>query len=116
MGVIRVTGISLYAHHGCLDEEALIGSEYRVDVALNCDLSKAAHSDDLSQTIDYVRVHEIVRDEMKVRAKLLEHVGQRIINALKAEFDALDSITVRVAKLNPPINGIAQDVSIELTA
>lgn len=116
MGVIRVTGISLYAHHGCLDEEALIGSEYRVDVALNCDLSKAAHSDDLSQTIDYVRVHEIVRDEMKVRAKLLEHVGQRIINALKAEFDALDLVTVRVAKLNPPINGIAQDVSIELTA
>ena len=116
MGIIRVTGISVYAHHGCLDEEAVIGSEYRIDVSLHCDLTAAAHSDDLTQTIDYVRVHEIVRDEMKVRAKLLEHVGQRIINALKAEFEALDSVTVQVAKLNPPINGIAKDVSIELTA
>lgn len=116
MGVIRVTGISLYAHHGCLDEEALIGSSYRVDVALHCDLTAAAQSDDLLQTIDYVRVHEIVREQMSIRAKLLEHVGQRIIEALKSEFEMLEKVTVVVAKINPPINGIAEDVSIELTA
>lgn len=114
-GTIRVTGISVYANHGCLDEEAIIGSEYRVDVELTSDLSVPAATDDLNQTIDYVRVHEIVREEMKIRSKLLEHVGQRIIGALKAEFPQLENVSVRVAKINPPINGIAKNVSVELS-
>lgn len=114
-GVIRVTGISVYANHGCLDEEALIGSEYQVDVALTADLSVAAEEDDLSKTIDYVRVHEIVREQMGVRAKLLEHVGKRIIDALLADFEMLSEVKVRVAKINPPINGMAKNVSVELS-
>lgn len=116
MGVIRVSGISVYAYHGCLEEEALIGSEYRVDVTLHCDFSSAAATDNLEETIDYVRVHEIVREQMAVRSKLLEHVGRRMVEAIKAEFSMLEKVTLEVAKLNPPINGMAREVSIEITA
>ncbi|TVR39331.1 MAG: dihydroneopterin aldolase [Cryomorphaceae bacterium] len=115
MGIIRVSGITVYAYHGCLEEESLIGSEYRVDVSLHCDFSSAAASDKLDETIDYVRVHEIVREQMAVRSKLLEHVGRRIIEATKAEFNMLKQVTVQVAKINPPINGMAREVSIEIT-
>lgn len=114
-GVIRVAGISVYANHGCLDEEALIGSEYQVDVALTADLSVPAAEDDLSKTIDYVRVHEIVRQQMGIRAKLLEHVCKRIIDVLVEEFEMLTEVSVCVAKLNPPINGMAKNVSVELS-
>ncbi len=114
MGVIRVEGISLYAYHGCLEEEAMIGSEYLVDVELESDLSVAEENDDLSCTIDYVRVHEIVRNEMKVRSNLLEHVVRRIIESVCEVFPELISVKVRVAKLNPPINGVAKNVSVEL--
>ena len=116
LGVIRVTGISVYANHGCLDEEALIGSEYLVDVELTSDLSIPAEEDDLNKTIDYVKVHEIVREQMKIRSKLLEHVGKRIIDALNEEFPQLENVKVCVAKLNPPINGIAKNVSVELSS
>ena len=40
MGIIRVNNIKLYAFHGCLDEEAKIGSEYLVDVMVEADLAK----------------------------------------------------------------------------
>jgi len=114
MNIIRVEGIELYAHHGCLEEEALIGSHYRVDVEIETDFTEAAAMDDLSKTVDYVAVYQIVRREMKVRAKLIEHVGQRIVDAIKNELDAIERVKVKVSKLSPPINGNAYSVSIEI--
>lgn len=105
MGVITVSGIKLYAFHGCMQEEAKIGSDYVVDVVLEADLSGAAQSDDLNQTIDYVVVNKIVKEEMAVRSKLLEHVAQRVIRRLLNDYPAIESLEVSVAKLNPPING-----------
>jgi len=61
-----------------------------------------------------VAVYQIVRREMKVRAKLIEHVGQRIVDAIKTELDAIERVKVKVSKLSPPINGNAYSVSIEI--
>jgi dihydroneopterin aldolase len=82
---IEVNGIQLYAFHGCLEEEARIGGKYTVDVLITTDFSDAAKSDDLSKTVDYVVVNAIVTEEMAIRSKLIEHVGLRILNRLKAE-------------------------------
>lgn len=105
MGVITVSGIKLYAYHGCMKEEAKIGSDYEVDVVLEADLSKAAMTDDLTQTIDYVAVNKIVAEEMAIRSKLLEYVAKRIIDKLVDNHPEIVSIEVSVAKLNPPIDG-----------
>lgn len=105
MGVITVSGIKLYAFHGCMEEEAKIGSDYVVDVVLEADLSKAAQTDDLAHTVDYVSVNKTVKEEMAVRSKLLEHVAQRIINRLIKDYPEVSFVEVSVAKLNPPING-----------
>lgn len=114
MNIIRVEGIELYAHHGCLEEEALIGSHFRIDVEIETDFTEAAATDDLSKTVDYVVVYQIVRREMKIRAKLIEHVGQRIVDAIKSELKDINKVRVKVAKLSPPINGNAYSVSIEI--
>lgn len=105
MGVITVSGIKLYAYHGCMKEEAKIGSDYEVDVVLESDLSKAAMTDDLTQTIDYVAVNKIVAEEMAIRSKLLEYVAKRIIDKLVDNHPEIISVEVSVAKLNPPIDG-----------
>lgn len=112
MGVITVSGIKLYAYHGCMEEEAKIGSDYEVDVVLEADLSEAAASDDLTKTVDYVAVNKVVEEEMAIRSKLLEHVAQRIINKLAANHPEIVSMEVSVAKLNPPINGNVDRVVI----
>ena len=109
---VEVNGIKLYAFHGCLPEEGKIGGNYIVDVSITTDFSKAALSDNLKETIDYVFVYAIVKEEMAVRSKLIEHVGQRIVQRIKGELQLAESITVKVIKVCPPINGDVNNVAI----
>ena len=112
--VIEITGIKIYAFHGCLPEEEKIGGHYIVDVMLNTDFSPATLTDTLSDTIDYVDVNLIVKEEMAIRSKLIEHVGQRIIERLKNRFTTLHSSRVKIRKLCPPIQGDVDEVSITI--
>lgn len=114
MGVIYVNDIEVYAQHGCLEEEAVIGGKYMIDAVFHVDVKRAAHYDDLDLTIDYVRVTEIVQKEMAIRAKLIETVGYRILHSLQNEFPQAEAIRLRLTKIAPPIPGQVGSVSIEL--
>jgi dihydroneopterin aldolase len=115
MHKITVEGIKVYAYHGCLEEESKIGTNYTVDVLMETDFSEAAKTDDLEKTIDYVIVYTIVKTQMAIRSKLIEQVGQRIVDELKKQFDTLKKVEVKVTKINPPMNGNVERVSIIIT-
>jgi dihydroneopterin aldolase len=115
LGKIKVENIKVYAHHGCLEEETLIGSEYRIDVSVKANLSKASKSDELSDTVDYVHINDIVKEEMKIPSKLLEHVAQRIIARIFSEIELVSKSKVSVSKINPPIGGEVQMVTVVLS-
>ena len=115
MGKIQVNNIKLYANHGCLNEEAMIGSWYQVDIEVDVDLTKSSISDDLEDTVDYVQLNHIVKEEMVIRSKLLEEVANRILDRFFLELKMIKSATVSVAKLNPPIGGNVQEVVIILS-
>ncbi|MBJ2175991.1 dihydroneopterin aldolase [Aureibaculum sp. A20] len=112
MGIIKVRNIRVYAYHGCLDEEGKIGSEYRVDLAVKTDLSKSAKTDNLADTVDYVHLNRIVKEEMSVRTKLLETVADRILTRIIDEIPIVKKATVEVSKVNPPIGGNVALVTI----
>lgn len=114
MDRIDVENIRLYAYHGCLDEEAKIGTDYRVDITVWGDLHKAAKSDALADTIDYVHINKIAAEEMAVRAKLLEQVAKRILDRLMKELTPVQKAKVKVSKLMPPINGDVESVGVTL--
>ena len=114
MGIIRVENIKVYAYHGCLEEEARIGSKYRVDIKVEADLSTSAASDDLADTVDYVLLNKIAAEEMAIRAKLLETVAQRIITRIFKESSLVTQAEVSVTKLSPPIGGDVAAVTITL--
>ena len=112
MNKIVIEGIKLYCYHGCLEEEAKIGADYVVDVTMETDFSEAAKTDDLTKTIDYVTVYEIVKKQMAIRSKLIEQPAQRITDELKQSFPSLKYTEVQVSKLNPPMNGNVEKVSV----
>jgi dihydroneopterin aldolase len=114
MGIIQVNNIKLYAFHGCLEEEEKIGSDYRVDVAIKADLKKSAKTDELIDTVDYVHLNHIVKEEMAIRSKLLEEVAQRILDRFFKELRMIRKAKISVAKINPPIGGNVQEVVIIL--
>lgn len=110
--IVEVNGIQLYAYHGCLPEEAKIGGNYCVDVSIETDFSEAAQEDNLTKTVDYVIINKIVKNEMCVRSQLIEHVGQRIVERIRAEIKNIHFIRVKVLKICPPINGDVKNVAI----
>ena len=110
MGLIEVNGIRVFAYHGCLPEEARIGGHYRVDVSVEGDFGQAEASDALHDTVDYGRVTTLVKEQMAVRSKLIEHVGRRILDALKGEWPGALRWRVRVVKEHPPVPGAVDHV------
>lgn len=112
MGIIKLKNIRTFSYHGCLDEESKIGSEYSTDLEIKTDLRKSAVSDELHDTVDYVLLNRIVVEEMAIRSKLLEHVAHRIIVRVFKEIAAVSRITLAVSKLNPPIGGDVEAVTI----
>lgn len=110
--LVEVTGVEVFAYHGCMDEEARLGGKFIVDVTLHTNFMKAAETDLLSDTIDYVRVREIIVEEMAIRSKLIEHVAQRILNRFRKEFSGLKKAKIKVRKMNPPIKGTVKEVAV----
>lgn len=114
MGNIKLKNIRTFSFHGCLEEEGKIGSDYSVDLEIKTDLRKSAISDNLHDTVDYVLLNRIVIEEMAIRSKLLEHVAHRIIARIFKEIPAVSRIALSVSKINPPIGGDVEAVTIEM--
>ena len=112
MGKIKVNAIKVYAYHGCLKEESIIGSNYSVDITVNANLKKASISDNLLDTVDYVHINHIVKQEMHIKSKLLEHVAKRIVDRIFLEIKMVTKIKISVAKINPPIGGDVEIVTV----
>ena len=114
MGTIKLKNIRTFSYHGCLIEEGKIGSDYSVDLEIKANLRHSAVSDNLIDTVDYVHLNKIVEEEMAVRSNLLEHVTKRIIDRALKEIEMITKIKVGVSKLNPPIGGDVEAVTIEM--
>jgi len=114
MGIIKLKNIRTYSYHGCLIEEGKIGSDYTVNLEVKTDLRKSSLTDDLKDTVDYVLLNSIVVEEMAIRSDLLEHVAHRIITRIFEEIPEISRIIVAVSKLNPPIGGDVEAVTIEM--
>lgn len=98
-----------------MKEEGVIGSDYRVDLEVSADLREASATDRLSDTVDYVHLHAIIREEMGVRSKLLESVAARILDRIFHEIPAIDSGEIAISKINPPLGGDVQQVTVILS-
>lgn len=115
MGIIKVENIRVFAHHGCLKEETKIGSDYRVDLEIKANLQPSAKTDNLSDTVDYVFLNKVVREEMAKPNHLLETVARRILNRIFNEDKLIKKATVSVSKINPPIGGDVEMVTIKMS-
>ncbi len=115
MGNIKLNNIRVFAHHGCLKEETKIGSDYRVDLEVEADLQTSSNSDKLSDTVDYVLLNRIVKEEMQQPSYLLETVAKRILKRIFSDDEMVQKATVEVSKLNPPIGGDVESVTIKMS-
>ncbi len=114
MSVISIEGMEFFAYHGCFKEEQIIGTKFRCDLFLEVDTTKAEQTDNLHDTVNYQEVFQVLKAEMGVKSKLLEHVGRRILESVKTNFPQVKHVRLKIRKLNPPLGGKMDFVSIEL--
>ena len=114
MSFITIDNMEFLAFHGCFEEERAIGTRFRVGLRMKVDTSRAQQSDNIDDTVNYQEVYQVVKREMMVSSHLLEHVAQRIGAAVKEAFPAVESLWVTVSKLNPPLGGQMDSVSVEV--
>ena len=115
MSLITIEGMEFFAYHGCFKEEQIIGTKFFVDLYIEADTIEAEETDKLSKTINYQTVYLIVKKEMEIKSKLLEHIGRRILKAVKKEFPNINNVKVKISKMNPPLGGKINSVSLTLT-
>ncbi len=114
MSTICLNNIEVYAYHGVFDVEQKVGQWYTVNLEIDVDFSEAAMNDDLSGTVDYSELNKIIREEMAIKSKLIEHVANRIANRILEEFPDIESGTLSIAKQNPPVKGEMESVEVVL--
>ena len=111
---IYLDEMHFYAYHGVMEQERLVGGEYSVSLTVEADLSKAVRTDDVADTINYAALYEVVKSEMAVPSKLLEHVAGRIGQRAMETFERITTLTIKVTKLNPPMGADCKGASVEI--
>ncbi len=111
---IIIEDLRIYAYHGVLPEEKIIGTWYLVNLEIFIDLWNAVESDALSSTLNYAEINDIIHREMAIPSKLMEHVGGRILNTVYQNYPGITFLKIKITKTNPPMKGEMKGVSIEL--
>jgi len=112
---IKIIGIKAIGFHGVFPEERRDGQEFIVDAELNLDLVPAGENDDLSKTIDYSKVAELIYNEIiGAPVDLIEALATRISKQILSEFNSVQSVKVTVHKPSAPIAVNFGDVSVSI--
>ena len=111
MGLITVEGIRVFAHHGHLPEEAVLGGHFIVNVWVKADTVEVEKTDDLNDTVDYVKIIEIVKEQMAIRSNMIEHPAKRIVDAI-LPLHKVQKVMVEVEKIQPPIDASFDKISV----
>ena len=111
---ILIEDLKIFAKHGVLQEENVVGTYYLVNLEIEANIWKASQTDALEDTINYAKINEIIHQEMAIPSKLLEHVIGRIFSKLEQNFPQITAMKIKLTKVNPPMKGEMKGVSIEM--
>ena len=111
---IYLKNVRFHAYHGVLQQERTVGNDYVVNLTVDYDFTGAMETDELSATINYAELYEIIKEEMAMPSKLLEHVAGRIGKRLFSEYSAICQIQLAITKENPPFGADCDGAGVEV--
>ncbi len=111
---IYLKNVRFHAYHGVLQQEKIVGNDYVVNLVVDYDFTSAMETDELSATINYAELYEIIKEEMAIPSKLLEHVVGRIGKRVFSEYSAIRQIQLAITKENPPFGADCDGAGVEV--
>ncbi len=111
---VFLDNLRFYAYHGVGEQERKVGNEFMLSLRLETPLFRAIRTDDLADTISYAAVYGVVKQEVEIPSKLLEHVAGRIVKRLFREFPSLERVELKLSKRNPPMEADMEAAGVEI--
>ena len=111
---IFLRNMRFHAYHGVLEQEQTVGNDYLVNLTVDYDFSCAVKTDELSGTVSYADLFELVKEEMAKPSKLLEHVAGRIGKRIFSEYPTIGKIQLSINKVNPPMGADCDGAGVEV--
>ncbi|MBQ8486702.1 MAG: dihydroneopterin aldolase [Prevotella sp.] len=111
---IHLRKLRFRAFHGVLPQERQVGGDFVVTLRIGYPWHAAMETDDVADTLNYAAAYEVVRAEMSMPSRLLEHVAGRVANALLRQFPAITSVDLWLYKLTPPMGADSEGAGVEL--
>lgn len=106
--------VRFHAYHGVLEQERRVGNDYVINVVAECDFAHAMQTDELEDTVNYADIYRVVKEEMAIPSKLLEHVAGKIGERLFNEFPSLQTLDISIMKVNPPFGADCEGAGVEV--
>lgn len=111
---ILLENVIFYARHGVFEQETRVGNIFTVNLKIEVDMEKSCKSDELEDTVSYAGIYDIVKNEINIPSKLLEHAAFRIMRRLKDRYTQIGTVELKLSKRNPPIGGQLDCASVLL--
>lgn len=113
---IILTGITSFGYHGVFESERTKGQDFFVDLLLTLDLSTASRTDQLSDSVSYANIIEVVVEEIKGEpVNLIERLAERIALRLLKEHKKILQIEITVHKPQAPVGALVKDIAVRIT-
>jgi dihydroneopterin aldolase len=113
--LIEIKGIKSFGYHGVFESENIIGQDFYVDVVLEIDLTRASVSDDVSDTVNYAEITDLVVEEITgERVALIEKLAGRIAERIRSSYLQITSVSVTVHKPQAPVSAQVEDISVTI--
>lgn len=111
---IYINEARFHAFHGVMSQERQVGADFTVSLRVGVDMAMAIAHDLVELTLDYGALYRLVEKEMAQPAMLLESVAGRIAQAVFDTFPQVQTLDLRLTKVNPPFGGDCQGAGVEL--
>ena len=93
MDKILLNNMAFFGTHGVLQEEKTLGQKFFIDAELYLDLKDAGKTDDLTMTVSYADVYEIIKTYAQDKCyDLLEALGENICNCILKNYKTIKEI------------------------
>jgi dihydroneopterin aldolase len=111
MITIKLNQLRFFAHHGLYEEERKVSNEFTVDLEVGFD-PPAAVITKMSETINYIRLYELVKKHMLQTTDLLETLATSITESLHEAYPQLKRISIVITKKYPPVINFSGNVAV----
>jgi dihydroneopterin aldolase len=113
--LIEIKGIKSFGYHGVFESENIAGQDFFVDVLLELDLTRASVSDDVSDTVNYAEITDLVVEEVTGdRVALIEKLAARIADRIRSTYPQIVAVSITVHKPQAPVNAQVKDISVTI--